>query len=103
MIFNCSTTSSTELGTIGALTCNAGENAGGHVRVKVGLQDSATTGDLFVGGMGNDNTGTTQNVLNNTCFVRKTDAFSKTPRVILNNVEFVVKTAMPPQAYTERL
>ena len=93
----------TELGTIGALTCNAGENAGGLVRVKVGLQGSATTGDLFVGGMGNDNTGATQNVLNNTCFVRKTDAFSKTPRVILNNVEFVVKTAMPPQAYTERL
>jgi hypothetical protein len=91
------------LGTIGSVECNAGENAGGLVRVRVGLNGSAVNGDDFVGGMGNDNTGATQDVLNNTCFVRKTDAFSRTPRVILNDVEFVVKTAMPPAAYTERL
>lgn len=91
------------LGTIGSVECNAGENAGGLVRVRVGLIGSAVNGEDFVGGMGNDNTGASQDVLNNTCFVRKTDAFSRTPRVILNDVEFVVKTAMPPAAYTERL
>jgi hypothetical protein len=91
------------LGTIGSVECNAGENAGGLVRVRVGLTGSAVNGEDFVGGMGNDNTGASQDVLNNTCFVRKTDAFSRTPRVILNDVEFVVKTAMPPAAYTERL
>lgn len=91
------------LGTISSVSCNAGENAGGLVRVTVGLTGSAVNGDDFIGGIGNAFDGTTQDVLNNTCFVRKTDAFSKTPRVILNNVEFVVKTAMPPQAYTERL
>jgi len=91
------------LGTIGSVECNAGENAGGLVRVRVGLNGSAVNGEDFVGGMGNDNTGASQDVLNNTCFVRKTDAFSRTPRVILNDVEFIVKTAMPPAAYTERL
>ena len=91
------------LGTISSVSCNAGENAGGRVRVLVGLTGSTVNGDTFVGGMGNDSAGTAQDTRNNTCFVRRTDAFAKTPRVILNNVEFVVKTAMPPQAYTERL
>ena len=100
---NASTPVLSLLGTISSMDCNAGENAGGLVRVRVGLTGSLVNGADFVGGMGNDNTGNAQNVLNNTCFVRKTDAFTKTPRVILNNVEFVVKTAMPPQSYTERL
>jgi len=92
----------TKLGDITSVECNSGENTGGLVRVRVGLTNSAN-GDLFVGGAGNDSSGAAQDERNNTCFIRKTDAFSGNTKCVIEDVEFVVKTAMPPASYTDRL
>jgi hypothetical protein len=92
------------MGTIATVGCNSGENAGGVCGVTVTLTGSLVNGEEFVGGAGRDNLGVDQVFKNNTCFVRKTDIFTDTPpKVVVNNVEFVLKTAQPPQAYIDRL
>ena len=92
------------MGTIASVSCNSGENAGGACGVTVTLTGSTVNGDTFVGGAGRDNLGADQVFNNNTCFVRKSDIFTTTPpKVVVNNVEFVLKTAQPPQAYIDRL
>ena len=87
------------MGNITGVSCNAGENAGGDVGVTVELDGSGADGDQFVGGAGNDNSGTTQDPLNNTCGVRLGDLVSTTPVVTVDDVQFIVKTLQPPQAY----
>ena len=94
----------TNMGTITSVVCNAGENAGGAIKVTVNLSGSTQIGNSFVGGSGRDNIGTPQATNNNTCGMRKSDIFVSTPpKVVINDVEFVLKTAQPPQSYIDRL
>ena len=91
------------MGKITSVSCNAGENAGGVVKVVVGLDGTGVNGLLFQGGSGRDSAGAAQDQRNNTCFIRKSSMFDKTPKVVVNDVEFVLKTAQPPQSYIDRL
>jgi hypothetical protein len=96
----------TLLGTIASVECNSGENAGGACRVRVTLTGAVRPqSNLFIGGAGRDTGGTEQLAVNNTCFIRKSDMFpsNSPPKVVINDVEFVLKTAQPPQAYIDRL
>ena len=90
-----------KMGTIQEVSCNAGENTGGLVAVEVTfVADPANAnGDLFVGGAGRDNAGAIQDEKNNTCGVRATDVFAYTPSIQISDVQFIVKTAQPPQSY----
>ena len=89
----------TFMGNITQVSCNSGENAGGDVAVTVILDGSGANGDEFVGGAGNDNAGAAQDPKNNTCGVKLSDIVSGTPVVTVNDVQFIVKTLQPPQAY----
>ena len=93
----------TNMGVITTLTCNAGENAGGLVSILVGLDGTGANGDLFVGGAGRDNAGVAQDSPNNTCGVRSTDFFATPPRIVVDDVQFIVKTLQPPQAYVNSM
>jgi hypothetical protein len=98
----------TDMGTITSVECNAGENLGGLVRVKVNLVGGAN-GDLFVGGAGRDNAGVAQDSLNNTCgvpsnqFVTNATGALVVPRIVVDDVQFIVKTLQPPQAYVNSM
>ena len=87
------------LGNITGVSCNAGENAGGDVGITVALDGTGANGDQFGGGPGNDNAGAAQDPLNNTCGVRLGDLVSTNPVVTVDDVQFIVKTLQPPQAY----
>ena len=89
----------TFMGNITGVSCNAGENGGGNVGVTVTLDGSGADGADFVGGAGNDNAGASQDPLNNTCGVKLSDAVSGSPVVTVDDVQFIVKTLQPPQAY----
>lgn len=92
------------MGTITSVACNAGENAGGTVSVIVSLSGSSQIGSSFNGGAGRSGAGAPQDARNNTCGVRKSDIFTSTPpKVVINDVEFVLKTAQPPQSYIDKL
>jgi hypothetical protein len=91
-----------KMGKIESVSCNAGEDTGGEVAITVNFVADPTNanGDLFVGGAGRDNTGAVQESKNNTCGVREADLFSNNnPRILISDVQFIVKTAQPPQSY----
>ena len=93
-----------DIGTITGVECNAGENAGGVVRVRLLVTAAAgAIGSDFIGGAGRDNAGAAGVADNNTCFIKRTNMFNKTPRVVLTDVKFVLKTAQPPAGYVEQL
>jgi len=93
-----------DIGTITRIECNAGENAGGGVRVRVHVTAAAgALGNEFVGGAGRDAAGAAQDAKNNTCFVSKDGVFTSVPRVVLTDVKLVVKTAAPPADYVNKL
>ncbi len=93
-----------DIGTITGVQCNAGENAGGVVRVRLLVTAAAgAIGNDFIGGAGRDNAGAAGVAENNTCFIKRTNMFNKTPRVVLTDVKFVLKTAQPPAGYVEQL
>jgi len=92
----------TKMGTIESVSCNAGEDAGGEVAVTVNfVADPANAnGNLFEGGAGRDSAGAVQDRKNNTCGVREADLFSgNTPKIVISDLQFIVKTAQPPQSY----
>jgi hypothetical protein len=93
------------MGNITSVDCNAGENAGGAVRVRVVLDGTGADGSEFVGGTGRNNLGTPQATANNTCGIKRTNIFpaGSPPKVVINDVEFVLKTAQPPQSYIDSL
>ena len=96
----------TKIGTITSIECNAGENTGGVVRVKVFITaEAGVIGSDFTGGAGNIEAGTVStSQRTNSCWIRKTDMFgSTTPTITLNDVELVVKTASPPKSYVDGL
>ena len=93
-----------DIGTITRIECNAGENAGGGVRVRVHVTAAAgALGNEFIGGAGRDNAGVAQDAKNNTCFVSKDGVFTSVPRVVMSDVKLVVKTAAPPADYVNKL
>jgi hypothetical protein len=93
-----------DIGTITRIECNAGENAGGGVRVRVHVTAAAgALGNEFIGGAGRDNAGAAQDAKNNTCFVSKDGVFTTIPRVVMSDVKLVVKTAAPPADYVNKL
>lgn len=93
-----------DIGTITRIECNAGENAGGGVRVRVHVTAAAgALGNEFIGGAGRDNAGAAQDAKNNTCFVSKDGVFTTVPRVVMSDVKLVVKTAAPPADYVNKL
>ena len=93
-----------DIGTITRIECNAGENAGGGVRVRVHVTAAAgALGNEFIGGAGRDNAGAAQDAKNNTCFVSKAAMFTTVPRVVMSDVKLVVKTAAPPADYVNKL
>lgn len=91
------------MGVITSLVCNAGENSGGASYVQVNLDGTGANGDEFQGGSGRDSAGTPQEANNNTCGLRRSDVFTTTPKIVINDVEFVLKTAQPPQSYIDKL
>ena len=91
------------MGVITTITCNAGENAGGLVSVLVGLDGTGNDGDLFVGGAGRADDGTAQVARNNTCGIRVGDFFATPPKIVIDEVQFIVKTLQPPQAYVNSM
>lgn len=92
------------LGTIGDITCNAGENAGGKINLRVEIVGSTITGSQLVGGAGNQNDGTAGTIANNTCFVKQSEIFGDVvPSLEIDDVELVVKTAQPPKDYVDKL
>jgi hypothetical protein len=90
------------MGTITSVSCNAGENAGGLVAVNVGLV-GGVNGDLFVGGAGRDDTGAEQDDHNNTCGVPSSQFFATPPKIVVDEVQFIIKTLQPPQAYVNSM
>ena len=93
-----------DIGTITQIECNAGENAGGLVRVRVSVNAAAgALGNEFIGGAGRDNAGAAQDDKNNVCWVSKDGIFTSTPRVVMSDVKLVVKTAAPPADYVNKL
>tara|TARA_R110000772_G_scaffold2559_2_gene9243 strand:- start:505 stop:2292 length:1788 start_codon:yes stop_codon:yes gene_type:complete len=90
------------MGTITSVSCNAGENAGGLVAVNVGLV-GGVNGDLFVGGAGRDDAGAEQDERNNTCGVPSTQFFATPPKIVVDEVQFIIKTLQPPQAYVNSM
>lgn len=93
-----------DIGTITRIECNAGENAGGGVRVRVHVTAAVgALGNEFIGGAGRDNAGAAQDAKNNTCFVSKDGVFTTVPRVVMSDVKLVVKTAAPPADYVNKL
>ncbi len=97
------------LGTIAGIEVNSGENAGGVVSVKVTLTGSTVNGNLFLGGAGNDpngdayGEGVVDGFKSNSVFVSADELFATTPTIEVNDVEYIIKTASPPQSYTEAL
>lgn len=92
----------TRLGVIDRVVSNAGEDTGNEVYVEVFfVADPANAnGNLFVGGSGRDAAGTQQDPKNNTCGMREEDLFSfPNPNIVISDVQFIVKTAQPPQSY----
>ena len=94
-----------EVGTVASVECNAGENAGGLVRVRITLANvpAGVIGNDFVGGSGRDNAGAAQDEKNNTCFIKKVDMLNSTPQIVITDVKFSVKTAQPPPDYINKL
>ncbi len=90
----------TDMGEITSVSCNAGENAGGLVAVVVGLDGTGADGDLFTGGAGR---GTNAVASQNTCGVRVGDFFATPPKIVVDEVQFIVKTLQPPQAYVNSM
>tara|TARA_R110000823_G_scaffold2286_6_gene9378 strand:+ start:6572 stop:8479 length:1908 start_codon:yes stop_codon:yes gene_type:complete len=104
-----------DCGTIFSLTCNAGENAGGVVRVRVNMNANSAIGGValplvsaLTGGAGRLVAGALNAAANgersNLCFM-KSDEFFDTPAemsIELTDVELVVKTASPPKAYIDK-
>ncbi len=101
----------TKMGVIQSVSCNAGEDSGGEVAVDVTFVPDATNanGDLFVGGAGRAAGGAIQNAKNNTCGIKLSDVNKKIipagattapdMKVVLSELQFIVKTAQPPQSY----
>lgn len=97
----------TKMGVIESVSCNAGQDGGGEVAVTVNFVPNAANadGELFVGGAGRDDAGAVQDAKNNTCGIKVSDVNKKTTagqadmRVVLSELQFIVKTAQPPQSY----
>ncbi len=98
----------TRMGVIESVSSNAGQDGGGQVQVTVNfVADPANAnGDLFVGGAGRGSGGAVQDRKNNTCGVREGDlfdsnpsGFNNNPKITISDVQFIVKTAQPPQSY----
>ena len=97
----------TKMGKIASLACNAGETGGGEVAVTVNFVVDPTNAnsDLFVGGAGRDAAGDPQDGQNNTCGIKVSDVNTKinandpAMKVVLSELQFIVKTAQPPQSY----
>ncbi len=90
----------TNMGVITSVACNAGVDNGGLMRVVVGLDGSGADGDLFTGGAGRgDGAVATQN----TCGVRDGDFYATPPKIVVDEVQFIVKTLQPPQAYVNSM
>lgn len=87
------------LGVIVSVECEADVNNGGLIAVVVNLDGSGANGDEYQGGAGNDNGGTPQDAENNTCGVLASQFTGKTPKVVLSDLQFLVKTCQPPQSY----
>lgn len=95
-----STSTVVNLGKITSVSSNAGINTGpGEVAVVVTLDGTGVDGDTLQGGT----TGTGGDALKNTCFVRESDILAKKPTIEVSDVRFILKTAMPPQSYIEKL
>ena len=86
------------LGEIVSVDCNAGENAGGAVRVRVVLDGTGANGDEYQGGGGNGAAGVGVEKTN-TCGMRIGDLFSTEPVITFSEVQFIVKTIQPPASY----
>ena len=95
----------TVLGTINSVECNAGENAAGIVRVRVGITAAAgVIGNDFVGGAGRVAAGTANADANsNSCWIGEDEISSSIPQVKITDVKMVLKTAQPPAGYVEQL
>ena len=89
----------TDMGVITSVECNAGANTGGLMSVKVNLAGGAD-GELFTGGAGRGTNGVSTQ---NTCGVQSTDFFATPPRIVVEDVQFIVKTLQPPQAYVNSM
>lgn len=88
-----------DLGVIVSVECDAGENAGGLIAVVVNLDGSGANGDEYQGGAGRDGAGTAQDGKNNTCGVLASQFTLAVPKVVLSDLQFLVKTCQPPQSY----
>tara|TARA_R100000231_G_scaffold51578_1_gene43472 strand:- start:3442 stop:5262 length:1821 start_codon:yes stop_codon:yes gene_type:complete len=92
-----------DLGTISSVECNAGEDTGAEVFVKVNVTNpNNVNAQDFHGGAGRDVTGAVQDHRNNTCFIKRSDMFNSTPKLEITDVELVVKNATPPASYIEK-
>lgn len=99
-----------DCGTVASLESNAGENANNLVWVKLNLNPASTIGggnnpiaDTLVGGAGRDQAGNAQNADNNVLFLKRSEVFASEPEVVLTDVELVVKTAQPTDAYKKQV
>ena len=91
------------MGVITGVECNAGVDNGGLMSVKVNLNGSGAIGSLFTGGAGRGvNSISTQN----TCGVLGNQFFqdqNNKVRIDVYDVQFIVKTLQPPQAYVNSM
>ena len=94
-----------EMGTIAGVQSNAGENTGGTAYVEVVLDNGYANATKFIGGAGNKEDGTENpgDRRSNSCFLKASEVFTTAPTVLLNDVEFVLKTSSPPSSYSEQL
>lgn len=95
----------TTLGVINSISSNAGENAGGIVRVRIGITAAVgVIGNDFIGGAGRVAAGTVNADANsNSCWVGDTQLTASIPRLAITDVKMVLKTAQPPPQYVEQL
>jgi hypothetical protein len=83
------------MGTITAVSC---ANSGGAIFVLVGLGGAGNpNGSEFTGGPGGGTAGANV-AYTNTCGMKLADV-AVTPKVVLSDVQFIMKTAQPPQSY----
>ena len=106
-----------DLGLIDRIESNSGENGAGLAYVRVHLVANSATGGVAlplvstqVGGAGRVAAGTAGVADNNVCFMERTMFFGgeagatiAVPKIVLTDVELVVKTASPPKGYVEKL
>ena len=99
-----------DCGVVASVACNASENAGGLCVVSLTMTPNSAAGgaalpnvNTLTGGAGKALAGAAGVAQNNLCFIKQSDMFNSTPKIVLTDVELVVKTAAPPKSYVDKL